>query len=190
MALEDLTKKIVRDAEEAAELVRASARRSAEALEHDAVRREKESRARFARETEELLAKEKEFASERARRDAHVVLEGVRRTCLDDVFTNAEKALVACDAETYRAFVRTALACIAKDLPDVRVFYTPASRRELLEEEVRAAGGTASVETRDDMLGGFIAIGDACEYDMRFQKLVLHAKHACEPEIARLLFSA
>ncbi len=188
MALEDLVRKIVRDVEESADAMRASAKRTAEVLDREAREREEEYVARFAHETETLCAKEKASADERARRDAQMVLEKERRRLLDGVFASVEEEMTGVDADTYRAFVRAELVRIASDLSTLHTFYAPACYSAIVEEEVRAAGGTARVGVRDDVRNGFVAVGDVCEYDLRFDRLVLQVKRACEPEVANMLF--
>lgn len=190
MALEDLVQKILHDAEESAEAVRASAKRTAEALDREAREHEDGYATRFACETEALCAKEKSFADERARRDAQTVLETERRRLLDGVFASVEEEMTGVDADTYRAFVRAELVRIASDLPTLHTFYAPASYGAIVEEEVRAAGGAARVGVRDDVRNGFVAVGDVCEYDLRFDRLILQVKRACEPEVANMLFTS
>ncbi len=190
MALEDLVQKIIHDAEDAAGAIRAAADRSIETIEREACAREEEYRVNFTRETESLLAKEREFIGERIRRDAQMVLEKERRRILDSVFLAAEKELASVDAETYRSFVRVELERIAPDLSNLDTFYGPSDRCAILEAEVRSAGSSATVQASDEVPAGFLAVGPTCEYDMRFGRLVLQLKRSCEPEIAEALFSS
>jgi vacuolar-type H+-ATPase subunit E/Vma4 len=190
MALEELTKKIVDDAQEAAALVKAGADATITKLEHDAAKVRDEHRSAFARETAELLARAAQQAKDRAAYDARAVVESAQRTLLDRVFVRALDELVAQSGDAYSALLRKSLARIAESNDTIEVVYAPREHLAETKAAVHDARISAPVEVREDVRGGFVAVGPACEYDARFEELLKHIQRTHEPEIARILFGA
>jgi len=190
MALEDLVQKITADAQAHAERVIANATITVAQIATRAAQDEEAARKAFREETERQLQKEKALTLERAHQEARALVEQAKRTVLNQTFAKALRAAAhASDAEYEQNLAKPA-TLIAESREVMRVAYAPKDRVELTKRALAAAGIATSVEARDDIQGGFVAVGDACEYDARFEQLIAQTQRKHESEIATMLFTA
>lgn len=187
MALEDLTKKILNDAEETAERLKADTRSTVATLEREANEREHAFRRAFSAETDALCAKQATLANARADQEARALIEATQRELLDETFACALDEAKHTSGTAYAEFLQAPLARVLQSTEDL-VIHAPAHRLAETQEALRMAGVTAPIETRDDIQSGFVAVGSTSEYDARFEQTLEQVKRMHEPEVARILF--
>jgi len=190
MSLNDLTNKILADAdaEVAALRTRTDDTIASIKAEADQIVRERTAHAKV--QLDKRIEAQAFHAKQATAHERRLILETVKRRVLDEAFSEACRHMNGADAPTYEAYLTPLLESVLKDAGD-QITHLRVSRDRLESTQAVLARLNQSFEIMaDDMMhGGFIATGHACEYDMRFEQLIRATQRACEPEIASKLFT-
>jgi hypothetical protein len=85
-------------------------------------------------------------------------------------------------------YVEKEVLQLAQVKEDIQILYVPSSRVQIMQELVGRAGVQATVEARDEVKVGFVAVGTMAEYDARLSQRLMQVQRASESRIAHILF--
>lgn len=187
---EAIVGKIIADAEEKAEKLRADAAQRAEATaaaaERAAQERLAEGRRALGREAEEIVARRETVAALDTRKEMLAAKRGI----IEEVLSSALKTACAFKNEKYLAVLGDLLARYAEEGDAVTLASSaPVGEKELSglkafsEKKLRFAG-------KEDFEGGVRLENAVCVKDLSFRALLEAARSGLEREIADALFPA
>ena len=187
---EAIVGKIIADAEEKAEKLRADAAQRAEAAaaaaERAAQERLAEGRRALGREAEEIVARRETVAALDTRKEMLAAKRGI----IEEVLSLALKTACAFKKEKYLAVLGDLLARYAEEGDAVTLASSaPVGEKELSglkafsEKKLRFAG-------KEDFEGGVRLENAVCVKDLSFRALLEAARSGLEQEIADALFPA
>lgn len=187
---EAIVGKIIADAEEKAEKLRADAAQRAEAAaaaaERAAQERLAEGRRALGREAEEIVARRETVAALDTRKEMLAAKRGI----IEEVLSSALKTACAFKKEKYLAVLGDLLARYAEEDDAVTLASSaPVGEKELSglkafsEKKLRFAG-------KEDFEGGVRLENAVCVKDLSFRALLEAARSGLEREIADALFPA
>lgn len=190
MALEDLTKKILADAQAQVELARVRVEDTVTRIAQDREREVSTLKTVHANETQQLLLRQATLETQRTEQEVRALIEGAQRELLNETFENTLTAVLALPDAEYVQFVEPELARLAHSKEAINAVYVPASRVQCTKDVCARVGLQAPVEAREDIKGGFVAVGEYSEYDARIEQRMVHVQRTHESPIARMLFGA
>jgi len=197
MAIQDIVKRIIGDAQKKANDIGANAARQGDEILKDAKARIKRiideyverGRAEADRARKQLLSQ--------ARVKARKASLGAKGEAIDEAFVRAIDDLAALDDDRYKGLIRGML--LGLDLEgDCEVMVSSRDRNRItraflaeIQDEFnrKGAGVSLNPSTQDaDISGGFIIKTKRSVYDNSFHSIINARRDEIEPEVAKILF--
>ncbi len=189
MALHDITKKIIDDAQSQAADIMRGAVTSVKEITQEAEKINKAHERQSDQETAQIIEARERTALSRARREAQKIIGAKRRELIDSVLAGVVKKISGADESQYREFVggllNTVDQAVYQDISEVRV---PQSREVLMREVLAQKGIDAKVVADDAITAGMILVSQKADYDMTLERIMTDSAQELEQEIARILF--
>jgi vacuolar-type H+-ATPase subunit E/Vma4 len=183
MALEDLTKKILADAEAHLARTRAHATETVARMKAEASTAEVRERAEYAQETKRLCEKQTTLATQRAQQEARTLVENAKRALLNETFQNALASIVETADAEYVRYIEPLLKQLLDCKEEIHTVCVPPSRIAITKSVCERLGLTATVEPRGDIQAGFVAVGRLSEYDARLEQRMAQVQRKHESKI-------
>jgi len=189
MALNDIIKKIMNEAEKKVSFMRQVAETEVKKIGDEAKItaeiREKEINVKINSQSLSVIEKSRTLAKMTGR--SQTLKE--KREIIDQAYSAIEKELNALDAHDYLTLITKMIKYLMKS-SDKGNLTVPTNRRKLTEEAVEKAGADYHIkEEADDFEGGFILKSGKVEVNLSFSYLIQKAiRPDTELQVAKILF--
>jgi vacuolar-type H+-ATPase subunit E/Vma4 len=189
MALQDIIAKIEKDAENAAESVRADARLKAETTLKQARTTASEIEENGKKDAERAAFKARGRIVASATHDAKFAVQGFRASLITRVFEATQNLLLGLPKEQYTQLIKAR----AHSLSGQSGALTLPKEREEETQSALKESGLKSKDTKTapkgELLGGFIFETETAVYDYSFKSLMKEAEERYSRDVAKTLFS-
>ncbi len=186
MSLEQLTEKIIKDAETKKTSILSGARSYAEKKEKETQSLFISKRNDFEKNLTEKLSQNTEKIARHAEREVKLLIDKTKRDVLNNVFQESFETIEKSSDDLYQKI----LDSLFKDLPkNIDGFLlTKPERIEITKRTLEKNGITCPVKEDSSLGEGFIIQGKTFEYNGTFKKLLVEKEKNLEVEIAHILF--
>jgi len=186
MALADLTKKIIEDAEaESVRIIKNGEEKAAGILA-----RAKEKRSalqkEYAQKLDHTLKDNESRVASSAEKDARRLIDEAKRALIEEVFDGIFENLVSLPDDEYEKILLPYIKSLPKDTHGT--ITAPENRIEITKKIFKNSQIDAEIKTSGSFLGGCIVSSPKHEYDFTFENILRGHRQDLEPEIARILF--
>jgi vacuolar-type H+-ATPase subunit E/Vma4 len=186
MALEDITKKIRSDSENAIGLIRNETESAISALANTFSEKEKRHRDLAQESLKNQIAEQEKKVISAGNLATRLKEAAARRKILDSVYLKAHESLCSLPTEKYSAFIEKLL----KNTPKAGrgKMFVPVEHINIFKAACRKLKLPYDVVPDKSLKGGFRLDTDGLFYDASFDRLVQNAKETSEIEIGNFLF--
>ena len=186
MALADITKKIIDDAESEAKQILISATKKKGDIDKQTTIFISEATEAANNKWKNLVlqAEEKQLANKK--QEGRKKIESYKRQVLDEIFQQAQKELSGLRGEKRQHLIKEML----NQLPNNWSGYikvAPADAK-LVKELSNDKTNIKSISPAEELSGGFIASNDTSEYNFSFEHILTIVKNQQENLVAKILF--
>ena len=197
MGLEDITKRIIDDAEKEANKIRKEAGNKAEEFIKEAQGETETTRAKSLGEAKEQAVNEQKRLLALARLGAKKTILSEKRQAVEAAYNKAETLLASLPQDKYRQFLKRTLLREATGNEEIIValgdkdYFNQAFIDEV-NAELRRSGKDGNLAVSSEVRkikGGFILKSDGIEVDSSLDTLVNSYREELEAEVVKILFS-
>lgn len=189
MALQDITTKILDDAQKEAAQIAQRASDDAARIASDAQAAKKAQERATDQETERVIEQRERTALSRARREAQQIVTNAKRAAIDAVVADARTQMVDADDALYTQFVQSLLATVPAEaraaMTEIRV---PAARRAVSEKCLADAGFAAPIVEDAQIAAGVVLVGTDADFDLTVDRVIADRMQDLEAHTATTLF--
>lgn len=188
MSVQEITQKIIADAEEAASRIIQGAELEAKRIAEETENSKKNIKEAAERETKKILEEEKKKAISRANQESRQRINSARRKILNAAYEKALKDLSSLPDEEYDKTLEKILLKL-DDKEKITAFIVPETRKDVsIRVLARKGVHQNKVKSSKEFSGGIKAEGENFEYDFTFENLIKNLKESKETEIALKIF--
>ena len=193
MAVDDILKKIVADAEEAARKIVAEGQKAADAVAAEAGRRAEAQKKELRARAEQRAQEERNRITTLARLAARRELLDAKQTLVDRVFDEAGNRISGMDEAEYRRFISGLLKRTVES-GDEEVLIGESETRidqaflDSVSKDEGWSGGLKLSEERRPIEGGFVLRSGRVETNCALGTILRDAREVLETEVAAILF--
>lgn len=185
MSLQDLTKKIIDEAEVQARNITSSTNDEVAKLKKATDEELRTLSASHEEKLSRMLAFNKERVLAEAEQEVQSYRDTEKRAILNEIY---QKALenISGDEDALEKVLSPHIKALKKE---EGVAHTAPAHEKLVKKIAKKFEVGFSVEADKKISGGFLFVGKETEYDATLPALIARAKDKMEPEIAEILFS-
>jgi len=187
MALEDIIKTIEDEAAKEVASILATANKEQESVREETSTLLAERKLAWEREMRAILEANERRSRARARQEAALHLENVKRRAIDLVLDEAVASLESLSSKDYIDFMKRAMVESGLKKEEIDSVVAPKTRKEETKELLSAIGVKVAPDCVDTFGFGLILSGRRVSYDLSLARLVLGLRSRLEMEIGALI---
>lgn len=188
MSVQEITQKIITDAEETALNIIRGAESEVKRIAEETENLKKKAAEENEKETKKLLEEEKKKSLSRSNQSSRQRINSVKREILDAAYDKAMENIASLDDDEYGKLFEKTLSGLEKN-KEIESFLVPEKRKEISEKILAKKGFQNAIIASKEFSGGIKVIGESFEYDLTFENLLKNLKESNETDIASKIFS-